>query len=150
MVLLYPGSLPVIMAHKISVVLADDHTLLRGELRRTLEEDPEIAVIGEAANGAEAVALAEQLAPDVVVMDVSMPVMDGIQATRRILERNPAAAILMLSLNGSENCIRGAAAAGARGYVLKDAADLDLVTAVKNVASGRPVMRQAPERVSLA
>jgi len=123
----------------ISVLLVEDHTLLRRELRRTLDSDLEIAVVGEAPNGAEAVELAARLQPDVVVMDLAMPVMDGIQATRRILARHPATAILMLSMYSRASSIRAAFDAGVRGYIVKDA-DLDLAAAIKDIAAGKPVL----------
>src|SRR5674476_1686642 len=87
------------MSSAISVLLVDDHALLRKSLHRMLDDDPELAVIGEASNGVEAVELARKLEPQVVVMDVAMPIMDGIQAARHILRLAPATAILMLSMN---------------------------------------------------
>jgi DNA-binding NarL/FixJ family response regulator len=113
-------------------------------LRRTLDDDPEIAVVGEAANGAEAVELAERLAPEVVVMDVAMPVMDGIQATRRMLEENPRTAVLILSIDSQESCIRKAFNAGVRGYLVKGAANLDLAAAVKDIATGKQLLPHVP------
>jgi DNA-binding NarL/FixJ family response regulator len=129
------------MARAISVLLVDDHALLRKCLQRMLEDDPELAVIGEASNGAEAVELARELAPQVVVMDLEMPIMDGIQAARHILRLAPATAILMLSMSAKETCVRNAFEAGAQGYLLKNAVDLDLGGAVKAVASGKRVLR---------
>jgi len=128
------------------VLLVEDHTLLRRELRRTLDDDPDLRVVGEAANGAEGVELAENLHPDVVVMDVSMPVMDGIQAARRMLAWNPEIAVLILSTNTQESCIQKAFDAGVRGYVIKDAADLDLASAVKDAVAGKPVLPCAVPR----
>jgi len=127
------------------VLLVEDHALLRRELRRTLDEDADIRVAGEAANGAEALDLAEVLHPDVVVMDLTMPVMDGIQAARRMLARNPDIAVLILSMNSQERFIARALDAGVRGYVVKDAADLDLAAAVKDVAAGKQVLPCAVE-----
>jgi len=126
----------------ISVLLVEDHTLLRRELRRTLDGDSDIAVVGEAANGAEASELAGRLKPDVVVMDLAMPVMDGIQATRRMLARDPATAVLILSMDSRESRITTAFAAGVRGYLVKDAADLDLPDAIKEIASGKQVLHR--------
>ncbi|MFY9728697.1 MAG: response regulator transcription factor, partial [Bryobacteraceae bacterium] len=105
-----------------------------------LEDDPELAVVGEAGNGAEAVELARELAPQVVVMDLAMPVMDGIQAARHILRLAPATAILMLSMSADETCVRQAFEAGAQGYLLKNAVGLDLSGAVKSVATGKRVL----------
>jgi NarL family two-component system response regulator LiaR len=132
------------MFSAISVLLVDDHALLRKSLHRMLDDDPELAVVGEASNGAEAVELARELAPQVVVMDVAMPLMDGIQATRLILRLAPATAILMLSMNAEEACVRDAFEAGAQGYLLKNAVDLDLGSAVKAVATGRRVLDLGP------
>jgi DNA-binding NarL/FixJ family response regulator len=132
------------MACAISVLLVDDHALLRKSLRRMLDDDPELAVIGEASNGAEAVELARQLTPQVVVMDLAMPIMDGIQAARHILRLAPATAILMLSMNAEETCVRDAFEAGAQGYLLKNAVDLDLGGAVKAVATGKRVLDLGP------
>ncbi|HTT62589.1 MAG TPA: response regulator transcription factor [Bryobacteraceae bacterium] len=133
------------MRKPVSVLLVEDHALLRRELRRTLDEDADIRVAGEAANGAEALDLAEVLHPDVVVMDLTMPVMDGIQAARRMLARNPDIAVLILSMNSQERFIARALDAGVRGYVVKDAADLDLAAAVKDVAAGKQVLPCAVE-----
>ena len=128
----------------ISVLLVDDHALLRKCLRRTLEDDPELTVVGESNNGAEAVELARQLTPQVVVMDLTMPVMGGIEASRRILRLAPATAILILSMNAEERWVRNAFEAGAQGYLLKSAADLDLASAVKSVARGERVLELGP------
>jgi DNA-binding NarL/FixJ family response regulator len=132
------------MFSAISVLLVDDHALLRKSLHRMLDDDPELAVIGEASNGAEAVELARELAPQVVVMDIAMPLMDGIQATRHILRLAPATAILMLSMNAEEAWVRDAFEAGAQGYLLKNAVDLDLGSAVKAVATGKRVLELGP------
>ena len=132
------------MACAISVLLVDDHALLRKSLRRMLDDDPELAVIGEASNGAEAVELARDLAPQVIVMDLAMPLMDGIQATRHILRLAPATVILMLSMDADETCVRDAFEAGAQGYLLKNAVDLDLGGAVKAVATGKRVLDLGP------
>jgi DNA-binding NarL/FixJ family response regulator len=105
-----------------------------------LDDDPELTVIGEASNGAEAVALARELAPQVVVMDFAMPVMDGIQAARQILALAPATAILMLSMSTEEASVRKAFAVGALGYLVKNAVGLDLGGAVKAVATGKRVL----------
>jgi DNA-binding NarL/FixJ family response regulator len=135
------------MFSAISVLLVDDHALLRKSLHRMLDDDPELAVVGEASNGAEAVELARELAPQVVVMDVAMPLMDGIQATRLILRLAPATAILMLSMNAEEACVRDAFEAGAQGYLLKNAVDLDLGGAVKAVATGKRVLGLGPTKL---
>src|SRR6202030_213530 len=108
--------------------------------RRILEDDPEIEVVGEASNGEEAVRLAGKEKPAVIVMDCAMPGMNGLEATRKILEDRPDAAILMLSMHSEDTLVRQALDAGARGYVLKNAMELDLVSAVKTVALGKAVL----------
>ena len=128
------------MANKITVLLADDHTLVRRGFRRLLEDDPEIAVVGEAGDGDEAVALAESLKPQVVVMDCAMPGTSGLVATKRILEQAPETAVLMLSMHSEATLVRQALDSGARGYILKDALDLDLAAAIKKAASGQTVL----------
>jgi DNA-binding NarL/FixJ family response regulator len=132
------------MSSAISVLLVDDHALLRKSLHRMLDDDPELAVIGEASNGAEAVELARELAPQVIVMDLAMPIMDGIQAARHILRLAPETAILMLSMSAEETCVRDAFEAGVQGYLLKNAVDLDLGGAVKAVATGKRVLDLGP------
>jgi DNA-binding NarL/FixJ family response regulator len=128
------------MPNKITVLLADDHALVRRGFRRLLEDDAGIEVVGEASDGDEAIKLAQSLAPQVVVMDCAMPGTSGLVATRRILERAPETAVLMLSMHSEATLVRQAMDAGARGYVLKDALDLDLAAAVKRAASGETVL----------
>jgi DNA-binding NarL/FixJ family response regulator len=128
------------MTHKITVLLADDHSLVRRGFRRLLEDDASIAVVGEASNGAEAIELAGTLRPRVIVMDCAMPGTSGLAATRQILERTPDVAILMLSMHAEDTLVRQALEAGARGYILKNALDLDLAGAVKRVAAGETVL----------
>lgn len=128
------------MPHKITVLLADDHALVRRGFRRMLEDDPGISVVGEASDGLEAVRLAATLKPRVIVMDCAMPELSGIEATRKILEAYPEAGILMLSMHSEETLVSQALQAGARGYVLKNAMDLDLVSAVKSIAAGMTVL----------
>jgi len=128
------------MPNKISVLLVDDHTLVRRGFRRILEDEPDIAVAGEASDGAEAVKLAEELQPKVIVMDCAMPVMNGLEATRKIIAKNNQALVLMLSMHPEETLVRQALDAGARGYVLKNAVDLELGTAIRRVANGETVL----------
>jgi two-component system response regulator NreC len=128
------------MSDKITVLLADDHSLVRRGFRRILEDDPSIEVVGEASDGDEAIRLADALKPHVVVMDCAMPGTSGIVATRTILERAPHIRILMLSMHAEDTLVRQALEAGARGYILKSALDLDLATAVTRVAAGETVL----------
>jgi DNA-binding NarL/FixJ family response regulator len=125
---------------EISVLLVDDHSLVRKGFRRILEDDPEIRVVGEAADGAEAVRLAQELRPRVIVMDMAMPGLNGMQASIEILKVLPNTAILMLSMYAEENYVRNALEAGAKGYILKDALDIDLAASIKQVAAGQRVI----------
>jgi DNA-binding NarL/FixJ family response regulator len=128
------------MADKISVLLVDDHSLVRRGFRRILEDEADIAVTGEAGDGAEAVQLAQKLRPQVVVMDCAMPKMNGLEATRKILENQPETLVLMLSMHPEETLVRQALDAGARGYVLKNAVDLELGAAIRRVVAGETVL----------
>src|SRR5215475_5707791 len=128
------------MADKITVLLVDDHALVRRGFRRMLEDDPAISVVGEASDGAEGTKLAAQLKPQVIVMDCAMPVMNGLDATRKILEAQPNSAILLLSMHSEDTLVKQALEAGAMGYVLKNAMDLDLAGAIKSVAAGKTVL----------
>lgn len=127
-------------ATEITVLVADDHALVRKGFRRMLEDDPAIRVVGEACDGAEAVDLAVELRPKVAVMDLSMPGLNGIQATMELARRAPDVAVLMVSMYSEEANVKNALAAGARGYILKNAIDIDLATAVKRVAAGQKVI----------
>lgn len=128
------------MPNKISVLLVDDHALVRRGFRRILEDEADITVVGEAGDGAEAVRLAKQLKPTVVLMDCALPGTSGLVATRKILETHPEQAILMLSMHSEETLVRQALEAGARGYILKNAVDLELPAAIRNVAAGKTVL----------
>jgi DNA-binding NarL/FixJ family response regulator len=128
------------MPRKITVLLVDDHALVRRGFRRMLEDDAEISVVAEASDGPEAVRLALELRPQVIVMDCALPEFNGIEATRRIRKEFPAVEILMLSMHSEDTLVRQALNAGARGYILKNAMELDLVKAVKTVALGKPVL----------
>jgi len=128
------------MEDKITVLLVDDHALVRRGFRRMLEDDETLRVVGEASDGAEGVKLATQLKPDVIVMDCQMPVMNGLEATRKIVNANTGAAILMLSMHSEDTLVKQALEAGARGYVLKEALNLDLAGAIKSVAAGQTVL----------
>jgi DNA-binding NarL/FixJ family response regulator len=128
------------MPEKISVLLVDDHALVRRGFRRMLEDEPDIKVVGEAGDGAEAVRLAQELKPIVIVMDCALPGTSGLLATRKILEKSPEQAILMLSMHSEETLVRQALEAGARGYVLKNAVDLELPAAIRKIAAGQVVL----------
>jgi DNA-binding NarL/FixJ family response regulator len=131
------------MPAKISVLLVDDHSLVRRGFRRMLEDEADLNVVGEAGNGDEAIQLARTLRPQVVVMDCALPGTSGLAATRKILEELPDTAILVLSMHSEDTLVRQALDAGARGYVLKSAVDLELAAAIRSVAAGRQVL--APE-----
>ena len=127
------------MTKKISVLLVDDHSLVRRGFRRILEDEPDIVVVGEAGDGEEAVKLTRQLKPQVVVMDCALPKMNGLDATRQILEDLPETAVLMLSMHSENTWVRQAIEAGARGYVLKNALELELGGAIRKIAAGGTV-----------
>jgi DNA-binding NarL/FixJ family response regulator len=128
------------MGNKLKVLLVDDHALVRRGFRRMLEDEPSFQVVGEASDGLEAVETAAELQPDVIVMDCALPQINGIEASRRILAARPDTKILMLSMHSEDTLIRQALEAGAKGYVLKNAMDLDLVSAIKRVAEGKMVL----------
>ncbi len=128
------------MPPSISVLLVDDHHLVRRGFRRLLEDEPDIAVLGEAGDGDEAVRLAQSLRPQVVLMDCALPGTSGLAATKKILEQLPGTAVLMLSMHSEDTLVRQALEAGASGYVLKNAVDLDLAAAVRKVAGGEKVL----------
>ncbi|HUB34901.1 MAG TPA: response regulator transcription factor [Bryobacteraceae bacterium] len=121
----------------IRILLADDHTVVRKGLRLLLESQPEFAVVAEAANGREAVAMAEEQHPAVVVIDVGMPILNGIEAARQILAKLPQTAVVFLSMHSDESYVLRALKAGARSYLLKDSAEQDLINAVKAVSEGK-------------
>ena len=134
------------MRDKITVLLVDEHSLVRRGFRRILEDDPDITVVAEAADGTEAIRLTQELHPRVIVMDCAMPRMNGLQATRKILQREPQALVLMLSMHPEDTLVRQALEAGARGYILKNAVDLELGTAIRRVAAGETVLDSQLER----
>lgn len=121
----------------IRILLADDHNILRDGMRLLLERQPGFAVVGEAADGREVVQLVKEQSPDVVVMDIAMPNMNGIEATRRIMERNPGLGVVILSMHYDESYVLRSLKAGARAYLLKDAVKTELIAAIQAVAQGR-------------
>jgi len=141
-----PYNIPEKSMEKITVLLVDDHALVRRGFRRMLDDDATLEVVGEASNGVEAVRLAAKLQPQVIVMDCQLPQMTGLEATRKILQEQPHTAILMLSMHSEDTLVRQSLEAGARGYVLKNALDLDLARAIKQVAAGNSVLDPQVER----
>jgi DNA-binding NarL/FixJ family response regulator len=125
------------MNEEITVLLADDHSLVRRGFRRMLEDDERMKVVGEASNGVEAIRMAYELKPKVVVMDLSMPELDGVQATKEIVKHLPGTEVLVLSMHAEDNYVRNALDAGAKGYLLKSAIDVDLVGAITAVSQGK-------------
>lgn len=125
---------------KITVLLVDDHSLVRRGFRRLLEDEDCIIVVGEADDGIRAVQMVRELNPRIVLMDCSMPGGDGVQATKVISRLHPETSVLMLSMHSEDTLVRRAIDAGARGYILKGAADLDLVAAIKRVLAGELVL----------
>jgi DNA-binding NarL/FixJ family response regulator len=129
------------------IVLADDHTILRHGLRLVLERQPDFEVVGEASNGREAIDLAISENPDVVVMDIAMPLLNGIEAARRIHEERLKTAVVILSMHSDEGYILKALRAGARGYLLKDSAEADLIQAIRAVCAGKAFFSPAVSKV---
>jgi DNA-binding NarL/FixJ family response regulator len=127
----------------IRILLADDHALVRQGFRMILEAQPDMQIVGQAGNGREAIELAEKLHPDVVVMDVAMPELNGIEATRRLGELVPRARVLALSMHKDAVYVREILRAGARGFLLKDSGDADLVAAVRAIAKGEGYLSPA-------
>ena len=133
----------------IRVLLADDHKLIRAGLRLVVDQQPDLSVVGEADDGRQAVELAKSLKPDVVVMDIGMPNLNGIEAARQIGEMDPGAAVVMLSMHSDESYVLRALSAGARAYLLKDSATTDLVQAIHAVAEGKSFFSPAVSKVLL-
>jgi len=131
----------------IRIVLADDHTIMRHGLRSVLERQPDFAVVGEASNGREAVDIIAQENPDVAVMDIAMPLLNGIEAAKKITEERLKTAVVILSMHSDESYILRALRAGARGYLLKDSAENDLIQAIRAVRAGKAFFSPAVSRV---
>ena len=134
---------------KIRVLLADDHTLMRRGLRLIVEQQPDLVVVGEAEDGRQAMALAASLKPDVAVLDIGMPNLNGIEATKQITDGESGVAVVILSMHADETYILRALKAGARGYLLKDSAESDLVRAIRSVAEGKSFFSPAVSKVLL-
>ena len=137
----------MITMEKIRILLVDDHTMFRNGLCAFLERETDMRVIGEAQDGRLAVTLACQLKPDVVVMDIAMPLLNGLEATRQIKRQCPGVRVLMLTQHDNEEYIRQALEAGAMGYILKDAAADELVSAIRSVQRGEAVLSPAITRL---
>ncbi len=134
---------------KIRIVLADDHKLMRSGLRVLLEQQTDLTVVGEASDGREAVALVASQKPDVLVMDIGMPSLNGIEAAAQIMQSHPEISIVMLSMHSDESYVLRALRAGAKGYLLKDSAEADLIRAVHSVAEGKSFFSPAVSKVLL-
>jgi two-component system response regulator NreC len=135
--------------NQIRVILADDHTLIRAGLRMVVTSQPDFTVIGEADNGREAVAMTEKLKPDVVVMDIGMPVLNGIEACRHLHAALPDTQVVMLSMHSDEGYVLRALKAGAKAYLLKDSAEVDVATAIRAVVAGKSFFSPAVGKVLL-
>lgn len=134
---------------KLRILLADDHTVVRQGLRRVLEDRPDWEVVAEAGDGREAVRQAEELEPDVAILDITMPLLNGVEATRQIVRRCPSTRVLVLTMHSDEAYVNQILQAGATGYLLKDSADVDLVQAVSAVSQGKSFFSPAIARVML-
>jgi DNA-binding NarL/FixJ family response regulator len=134
---------------KLRILIADDHGIVREGLRLKLEQNQNFQVVGEAADGREAVRLASDVKPDLVIMDVGMPVLNGIEATVQIVKRNPRIGVIILSMHADETYLVRTLTAGAKGYLLKDTAQEDLHRAVQTVAQGKPFFSPAIAKIML-
>jgi len=135
--------------NQIRIVLADDHTVIRSGLKLLLERQPDLIVAGEAENGREAVEAAERLRPAVMVLDIAMPMLNGIEATRQIVAAHPSISVVILSMHSDEGYVMRALNAGAKAYLLKDSAEADLIRAVRAVNEGKSFFSPAVSRVLL-
>lgn len=131
----------------VRIVLADDHTVMRNGLRLLLERQPNLKVVGEAADGRQAVTLSESANPDVVIMDIGMPNLNGIEAARQIVGHNPRTAIAILSMHSDESYVIRALKAGARAYLLKDSAEADLLAAIRALTEGKSFFSPAISKI---
>jgi len=131
------------MSETYRILIADDHRLIRRGLRSVLEVEPDIEIVGEATNGQEAIDLALQLTPDIILMDLQMPDLSGIEATRQILEVLPETHILVITLFDDDDSVFLALRAGARGYILKDADEIEIISAIRTVSNGAAIFSPA-------
>jgi len=131
----------------IRILLADDHAIVRDGLRALIEKQPDMAVVAEAGDGRECVRLAEEQSPDIVMMDIAMPNMNGMEATRRVLAGNPHCAVVILSMHQDESYVLGSLKAGAKGYLLKDSLRSEVVDAIRAVSQGRSFLTRKIARV---
>lgn len=134
---------------KLRITLADDHTVVRQGLRKVLEERADWEVVAEAGDGREAVRQASELEPDVAIVDITMPLLNGVEATRQIVKRSPSTRVLVLTMHADEAYVNQILQAGATGYLLKDSADVDLIAAVSAVSKGKSFFSPAVSRVML-
>jgi two-component system, NarL family, response regulator NreC len=132
---------------KLRILLADDHIVMRSGLRALLDRQPNLEVVGESENGRETVTLAASLKPDVVVMDVGMPILNGIEATQTIVSQCPTIAVVILSMHADESYVMRALKAGARGYLLKDSAAADLMGAIQAISQGKSFFSPKVSRI---
>ena len=128
---------------KLKVLIADDHGVVRKGLRLLLEQYPELEVVGEAANGRDVVRLATELAPEIVLMDVAMPLLNGIDAAEQVRRANPQIGVIMLTMHADEGYVLRALNAGVKGYLLKESAEDDLLRAIRAVSQGKPFFSPA-------
>ncbi|OFW15487.1 MAG: DNA-binding response regulator [Acidobacteria bacterium RIFCSPLOWO2_12_FULL_67_14] len=135
--------------NSVRILLADDHTVVRQGLRKILEESPDWEVVAEAGDGREAVRQAEELKPDVAIIDIAMPLLNGIEATRQIVKRSPSTRVLVLTMHSDEAYVNQILQAGATGYLLKDSADVDLIQAVTAVSKGESFFSPGVARLML-
>jgi DNA-binding NarL/FixJ family response regulator len=131
----------------IRILLADDHVVMRSGLRLLLERQPNLEVVGEAADGQEAVRLAAAEKPEVVIMDIAMPHLNGVEATRQIVTRNPETAVVILSMHSDESYVLRSLKAGARAYLLKDSAEADLIAAIHAIQEGKSFFSPGVRRI---
>jgi two-component system response regulator NreC len=135
--------------NKTRILLADDHTVMRAGLRLLLERQPDMAVVGESEDGRQAVEMADSLTPDVVVMDIAMPHLNGIEATRQIVSQHPKVSVIILSMHVDESYVMRALKSGARAYLLKDSAESDLIRAIRAVMEGKSFFSPAVSKLLL-